>query len=129
MSSGVRLAQTVSKTVASEANGLGSTPSCSTIWRNNMNEIDEKLAKFIEEAIANSNGDYCSALDKVIKWQKKNRDLIGIHIGAPLDIMCGQRKVENPVDEANKIAHATLKMLLESARGQLKEVDVTNEAL
>ena len=30
MRSGVRLAQTVSKTVASEANGLGSTPSSST---------------------------------------------------------------------------------------------------
>ena len=28
--SSVRLAQTVSKTVASEANGLGSTPSCAT---------------------------------------------------------------------------------------------------
>lgn len=30
MSSGVRLAQAVSKTAASEANGLGSTPNCST---------------------------------------------------------------------------------------------------
>ena len=87
-----------------------------------MNEIDEELANYIEKAIANSNGDYCSALDKVIAWQKKNRDLIGFHVSTPLDILCGQRKVEDPVDEANKIAHATLKMLLESARGQLMEV-------
>ncbi len=92
-----------------------------------MNEIDEELANYIEETIANSNGDYCSALDKVIKWQKKNRDLIGFHVSTPLDILCGQRKVEDPVDEANKIAHATLKMLLESAKGQLK--DITNEEL
>ena len=93
-----------------------------------MNEIDEELAKFIEESMSNSK-DYCEALDKVIKWQKKNRDLIGFHVSTPLDILCGQRKVENPIDEANKIAHATLKMLLESARGQLEEVDVTNEVL
>lgn len=86
-----------------------------------MNEIDEELAKFIEESMSNSK-DYCEALDKVIKWQKKNRDLIGIHIGAPLDVMCGQRKVEDPKEEANKIAKDTLVILLESARGKLKEV-------
>ena len=40
-----------------------------------MNEIDEELAKFIEESMSNSK-DYCDALDKVIKWQKKNRDLM-----------------------------------------------------
>ena len=93
-----------------------------------MNEIDEELATFIEKAISES-VDYCEALDKVIEWQKKNRELIGIHIGAPLDVMCGQRKVEDPVDEANKIAKDTLVILLESARGQLKEVDISQEEL
>ncbi len=86
-----------------------------------MNEIDEELATFIEKAISES-VDYCEALDKVIEWQQKNRDLIGIHIGAPLDVMCGQRKVEDKWDEANKIAKDTLLILLESARGKLKEV-------
>ncbi len=86
-----------------------------------MNEIDEELATFIENAISES-VDYCEALDKVIKWQKKNRNLIGIHIGTPLDVMCGQRKVEDPWNEANKIAKDTLAILLESARGQLMEV-------
>jgi len=86
-----------------------------------MNEIDEELANFIEKAISES-VDYCEALDKVVAYQKEHGDLIGIHIGTPLDVMCGQRKVEDPVDEANKIAKDTLLILLESAKGELKEV-------
>lgn len=86
-----------------------------------MNEIDDELAKFIETAIGESNN-YCEALDKVIEWQKKNRDLIGLGIGTPIDILCGLREVKDPVEEANKIAYETLMVLLESARGQLKEV-------
>lgn len=87
-----------------------------------MDKLDEELVKYIEETIDNSNGDYCSALDKVVEWQKKNRDLIDIHIGAPLDVMCGTRKVEYPVSEANRVAESTLNMMLEYAKGELKEV-------
>jgi len=86
-----------------------------------MNEIDEELATFIEKATSES-VDYCEALDKVVAYQKEHGDLIGIHVSMPLDILCGQRKVEDPVDEANKIAKDTLLILLESARGQLMEV-------
>lgn len=86
-----------------------------------MNEIDDELAKFIETAIGESNN-YCEALDKVIEWQKKNRDLIGLRIGTPIDVICGQRDVQDPLEEANKIAYETLMTLIKSARGELKEV-------
>ena len=86
-----------------------------------MNEIDEELVTFIEKAISES-VDYCEALDKVIAYQKEHRDLISIHISTPLDILCGQRKVEDPREESNRIAKDTLLVMLASARGQLKEV-------
>lgn len=87
-----------------------------------MNEINEELATFIEKAISES-VDYCEALDKVIAYQKEHRDLVSIHISTPLDILCGQRKVEDPREEANKIAKNTLLVMIEFARGQLKEVN------
>ena len=87
-----------------------------------MNEIDEELAKFIEEAIANSNGDYCSALNKVVEWRKKNRGLKRFHAGVPLDVLCGTRKVEDPVAEANDVAKDSLIIMLASAQGKIKEV-------
>ena len=91
-----------------------------------MNEIDEELATFIEKAISES-VDYCEALDKVVAYQKKHGDLIGIHVSMPLDILCGQRKVEDPIEEAEKMAHDVLVMHLADASGQYK--DVTNEML
>lgn len=86
-----------------------------------MNEIDEELATFIEKAISES-GDYCEALDKVIAYKKEHGDFIDMHVSMPLDILYGQRKVEDPMDEANKIAKDILLVFLESARGKLKEV-------
>ena len=87
-----------------------------------MNKIDEELANCIEEAIANSNGDYCSALDKVVEWKKQNRGLTGIHISTPLDVLCGTRKVEDPVNEANNMAHDVLMIERARALGQVKEI-------
>lgn len=87
-----------------------------------MSEIDEEFANYIEETIAESNGNYIDALDKVIEWEKNNRGLVGFHVGTPLDVLCGLREVEDAVEEANKVAHDTLLMLLESAKGELKEV-------
>ena len=92
-----------------------------------MDKLDEELVKYIEETIDNSNGDYCSALDKVIEWKKKNRGLKGIHVSPPLDVMCGQRTIDCPKEEAEKMAHDILLMDLACARGQYK--DVTNEEL
>ena len=92
-----------------------------------MNKIDKELANYIEETIANSNGDYCSALDKVVEWKKKNRGLTGLHVSVPIDVMLGTRKVEDPNEEAKKIAYGVLMMDLACARGQYE--DVTDEVL
>ena len=92
-----------------------------------MNETDEELASCIESTIAESNGDYVAALDKVIEWMKKTRGLKGFHVGTSLDVLCGQRKVEDPAAEANRVAESALNMMLASAKGELKEV--THEEL
>jgi len=122
MSSGVRLAQTVSKTVASEANGLGSTPSCSTNLETDMEKkIDFELLTVIDESIGDS-ASYVDALDKVIKWEKENRGLKGFHVSAPLDVMCGTRKVEDPEKEAEEMARGVLLMHRAGALGKWKEI-------
>ena len=113
----------------SNPEGVGANPAGATISRKaetTMNEIDEELATFIEKAISES-VDYCEALDKVIEWQKKNRGLKGFHVSTPMDIMLGTREVEDPSEEAEKMAHDVLMMDLACARGQYK--DVTNEEL
>jgi len=84
-------------------------------------KIDFELLTVIDESIGDS-ASYVDALDKVIKWEKENRGLKGIHISTPLDVMCGTRKVEDPVDEANKMAHDVLMMERAKALGQCKEV-------
>ena len=91
-------------------------------------KVDQELVQVIDNAIANSK-DYVEALDKVIKFEKEHRGLKGMHISAPLDVLCGQRKVEDPHGEANKIAHDVLKIRRASALRQLKEEDVTDETL
>ena len=85
-------------------------------------EKDEELVKLIESAMAEFGEDYVSALDKVVEWEKKNRGLKGLHVSAPLDVMCGVRKIDDPCSEAEKMAHDVLLMELSRARGQLKEV-------
>ena len=84
-------------------------------------EIDEELVKVIEEAISGSSS-YVDALDKVIKWKKENRGLKGFHISTPLDVLCGTRKVEDPADEANKMAYDVLMMERAGALGKWKEI-------
>ena len=92
------------------------------------NKIDEELVNFIESAMSEAKSNM-EALDKVVEWQKKHRGLTGFHVSAPLDVLCGQREVEDPYAESEEIAHEVLMVMLESARGQLKEVDVTKEVL
>lgn len=86
-----------------------------------MKEIDEELVTVIDEAISASPS-YVDALDRVVEWQKQNRGLKGIHVSPSLDVMCGTRKVEDPVDEANKMAHDVLMMERSRALGQCREV-------
>ena len=84
-------------------------------------EIDFELLTVIDKSIGDSSS-YVDALDKVIKWKKENRGLKGIHISAPLDVLCGTRKVEDPADEANKMAYDVLMMERSGALGKWKEI-------
>lgn len=84
-------------------------------------KIDFELLTVIDESIGDSPS-YVEALDKVIKWEKENRGLKGFHVSAPLDVMCGTRKVEDPADEANKMAHDVLMMHRAGALGKWKEI-------
>ncbi len=89
-----------------------------------MNEIDEELLKVIDEAIANS-ADYLDAFDKVIDFKKKNRGLKGFHVSPPIDFYLNTRKDIDPKVEANKIAHDILMMEKARAKGELKEVPMS----
>lgn len=84
-------------------------------------KIDEELLKVIDEAISSS-PNYVDALDKVIKWEKENRGLKGFHVSAPLDVMCGTRKVEDPEKEAEELARGVLLMHRAGALGKWKEI-------
>lgn len=85
-------------------------------------KIDFELLTVIDKSIGDS-ASYVDALDRVVEWEKKkNRGLKGLHISTPIDVLCGTRKVEDPVDEANKMAHDVLMMERARALGQCKEV-------
>ena len=89
-------------------------------------KIDAELVKVIEDAMRESKT-CMEALDKVIEWKKKNRGFIGMHVSPPLDVMCGQRTIDDPREEAEKMAHGILLIDLACARGQYE--DVTDEVL
>ena len=84
-------------------------------------KIDFELLTVIDESIGDSPS-YVEALDRVIKWEKKNRGLKGIHISTPLDVLCGTRKVEDPEKAAEEMARGVLLMHRAGALGQYKEI-------
>ena len=84
-------------------------------------KIDFELLTVIDEAIDDSPS-YVDALDRVVEWEKKNRGLRGFHISTPLDVLCGTKKVEDPANEADKMAHDVLMMERARAMGFCKEV-------
>ena len=89
-----------------------------------MNEIDEELLKVIDESIANSK-DYLEAFDKVIDFEKQHRELKGFHVSPPIDFYLNTRKDIDTKAEANKIAHDILMMEKARAKGELKEVPMS----
>ena len=89
-----------------------------------MADKDPELVKVIDDAIANS-ASHIEALDKVIAFQKEHRGLIGIHISAPLDILTGQVKVDDPSAEAEKMAKDILMLERDSALGNTKDLTGT----
>ena len=84
-------------------------------------KIDFELLTVIDESIGDSPS-YVEALDRVIKWEKKNRGLKGIHISTPLDVLCGTRKVEDTEKETEEMARGVLLMERAGALGKWKEV-------
>ena len=87
---------------------------------------DDELADFIKSVI-DGEGTWVSKADKIIKFEKEKRGLLGMHVSAPLDVLCGQRKIEDPAAEAEKMAHDLCLMMQAEAEGKCK--DVTNEIL
>ena len=85
---------------------------------------DPELVKVIDDAIANS-ASHIEALDKVIAFQKEHRGLQGFHVSAPLDILTGQRKGENPAVVAENMAKDVLMIKRECALGNTKDVTGT----
>lgn len=84
-------------------------------------KIDFELLTVIDKSIGDSPS-YVEALDKVIKWEKENRGLKGFHVSAPLDVMCGTRKVEDPEKEAEDMARGVLLMHRAGALGKWEEI-------
>lgn len=82
---------------------------------------DDELADFIKSVIGGE-GTWTSKADKIIQFKKEKRGLLGMHISTPLDVLCGQRKIEDPAAEAEKMAHDLCLMMQAEAEGKLKEV-------
>ena len=82
---------------------------------------DDELAEFIKSVI-DGEGTWQQKFDKIIDWEKKNRGLKGVHVSVPLDVMCGQRKITDVNQEAEKMAHDLCLMEQARAEGRLKEV-------
>lgn len=88
-------------------------------------EIDEELVKVIEESLANSK-DYLEAFDKVIDFKKKHRGLKGFHVSPSMDnFLNPDRKEVDPRVEANKLAYDVLMIERAMAKGELKEVPMS----
>ena len=82
---------------------------------------DDELADFIKSVI-DGEGTWVSKAEKIIEFQKEKRGLRGFHVGAPLDVLCGQRKIEDPVKEAEKMAHDLCLLQQAFAEGKCEEV-------
>lgn len=86
-------------------------------------KIDRELLEVIDKAISENPNSSVAALDAVIKFEKENRDLIGMHIS--FDPFAAVDEDENA--EMEKRAKAVLAMIRASAAGEYE--DVTNEVL
>ena len=84
-------------------------------------ERDNELADFIKSVI-DGEGTWQQKFNKIVEWQKKNRGLKGLHVSAPLDVMCGQRVITDVNQEAENMAHDLCLMEQARAEGQFEEV-------
>lgn len=78
------------------------------------NERNEKLLKVIDEAIATSSSSV-EALDKILKWQKENDELIGMRFSI-------YPTSEDGTVDKEKVAEDMIKMMRASANGEYKNI-------
>ena len=85
-------------------------------------EIDKEQVEFIEGLFSDGSKTWEHRFDAIVEWRKKNRGLEGVHISVmpPKDGI--QIDTENLAEELCRVA-------LGSAKGELKEVDITKEPL
>ncbi|MBO6031890.1 MAG: hypothetical protein J6Q22_10655 [Prevotella sp.] len=81
-------------------------------------EVDNEQVRFIEDTIADSSKTWEQRFDSIVSWRKKNRRLLGLHITLNPTIKEGDVNVEKVAEELCKIA-------LESAKGTLEEVPLS----
>lgn len=84
--------------------------------------IDNEQVEFIEGLFSDGRKTWEQRFDAIVEWRKKNRGLKGAHISVmpPKDGI--------PID-TEKFAEELCRVALETAKGELKEVDITEEPL
>ena len=85
-------------------------------------EPDKEQVEFIEGLFSDESKTWEQRFDALVEWRKKNRGLLGVHITLNPTIK------EGDVD-GEKVAEELCKIALESAKGELKEVDITEGPL
>jgi hypothetical protein len=77
-------------------------------------EKNEKLLKVIDEAVATSSSSF-EALDNILKWQKENDELIGMHFSI-------YPTSEDGTVDKEKVAEDLIAMMKCSANGDYENI-------
>ena len=85
-------------------------------------EIDKEQVEFIDGLFSDESKPWEQRFDEIIEWRKKNRGLRDFHVSL-IPTTDGSKP------DIEKVAEELCRMSLESAKGELKEVDVTDEPL
>ena len=85
-------------------------------------EPDKKQVEFIEGLFSDGSKTWEQRFDAIVEWRKKNRGLKGVHISVM------PTKDGIPID-MEKFAEELCRVALGAAKGELKEVDITERPL
>lgn len=85
-------------------------------------EVDKEQVEFIESLFSDGSKTWEQRFDAIIEWRKKNRGLRDFHVSL-------MPTIDGSKPDIEKVAEELCRMSLESAKGELKEVDVTDEPL
>ena len=85
-------------------------------------EIDKEQVEFIDGLFSDESKTWEQRFDAIVEWRKKNRGLKGVHVSVM------PRDDDMPID-TEKFAEELCRIALESAKGELKEVDISKEEL